>query len=78
MHVSLPSRRVTSVLSFALISQCTMEAFTVPLTLIKTPTFQAYKHANTTGRTKKDKGFFKIPQPKNLIGRKRLQHEAPS
>ena len=55
-----------------------MEAFTVPLTLIKTPTCQAYKHANTTGRTKKDKGFFMIPQPKNLIGQKRLQHKAPS
>ena len=37
------------------------------------PTWQAYQCAHTTGRTTKDKSFFKIPEPKNAAERKRAQ-----
>ena len=37
------------------------------------PTCQAYKCTNTTGRTTKGKSFFKIPESKNAIERKRAQ-----
>ena len=37
------------------------------------PTCQAYKYANTTGITTKDKSFFKIPEPKSETERKKAQ-----